>query len=112
MLWWDWTIRQRLSLLAAMIAVAASPGLLLGLLPNDVGGFVSGTAILVIPQIIAWNLFVGLRTGRMPSGHGTFEVRAEAPVWFWLTAAPYAGCLLLFLWLVLAVALAGTAGGF
>lgn len=42
----------------------------------------------MIPQISGWALFVGLKTGRIPVRGGE-EVRAESPMWFWLTAACY-----------------------
>lgn len=102
MLWWDWNARQRLALVAAMLAVAATPWLMLGWLPNEWGAFVGGTAFLTIPQVVAWFLFVGLRTGRMPIRGGA-EVRRESPMWFWSTAVMYAVLVLLFLWVILAV---------
>lgn len=104
MLWWDWNKRQRLALLAAMFAVAATPWLLLGWLPSEWGAFVGGTAFLAIPQMLAWYLFVGLRTGRLPSRFGS-EYRSESPTWFWILATMYAGLVLLFLYIILAVLL-------
>ena len=85
-----------------MLAIAATPWVLLGWLPNEWGAFVGGTAFLIIPQIVAWFLFVGLRTGRIPSRYGS-EYRSDSPTWFWITAAIYAGIVLLFLWIILAV---------
>lgn len=76
---------------------------MLGWLPNEWGAFVGGTAFLTIPQVVAWILFVGLKTGRMPSAYGRSELRAETPTWFWSTAAMYAVLLLLILWVILAV---------
>lgn len=112
MLWWDWSSRQRLGLLAAMLAIAATPWILLGWVPHDWGAFIGGTAFLAIPQLMAWALFVGLRTGRMPSAYGRSELRAETPTWFWLTGALYGGLLLVFLWIALGVARGGTIAGF
>jgi hypothetical protein len=112
MLWWDWNARQRLSLLAAILAIAAMPWLLLGWAPNDWGAFVGGTVFLAIPLMIAWALFVGLRTGRMPSAYGRSELRAETPAWFWFTGALYAGLLLFFLWIMSGVLIGGTLWGF
>jgi hypothetical protein len=111
MLWWDWSTRQRLGLLAAMVAIAATPWLLLGWLPNEWGAFLGGTSFLAIPQMIAWCLFVGLKTGRMPSAYGRSELRAASPRWLWLTGGLYAGLLLLFLWVILAVVMDGTVWG-
>lgn len=102
MLWWDWNTRQRLALFAAMLALAATPCLLLSW-SNDWRAFVGGTAFFALPQIFAWCLFVGLKTGRMPSAYGRSELRAETPTWFWLTGALYAAPLLVFLWAVLVV---------
>ena len=85
-----------------MLTVAATPWLFLGWLPNEWGAFVGGTAFLAIPQIVAWLLFVGLWTGRMPVRGGAGD-RHEAPTWFWIIAAMYAALLLLFLWIILAV---------
>ena len=105
MLWWDWTGRQRLWLLTAILTVAAAPWLLLGFFPYssyNLGAVAGGTAFLAIPQLIAWFLFVGLRTERMPVRFGS-EYRPKSPTWFWSVAAMYAVLLLLFLWVVIAV---------
>jgi hypothetical protein len=95
-----------------MLAIGAIPWLLLGYVPNELGAFVGGTLFLAIPQMIAWALFVGLRTGRMPSAYGKSELRAETPARFWLTGALYGGLLLLFLWIIVGVAMGGTVWGF
>ena len=102
MLWWDWDTRQRLTLLTAMFALAAIPCVLLGWLPNDWRAFVGGTAFLAIAQIVAWMLFVGLRTGRMPVRGGAAD-RSDSPTWFWIVAAMYAALLLAFFWAILVV---------
>lgn len=107
MLWCDWSRSKRLSLLGAMLAIAAMPWLFLGWLPDQWGAFVGGTAFLTIPQIVAWMLFVGLRTGRMPSAYGRSELRAETPTWFWITAAGYAALLFLFVWIIVGVVILG-----
>jgi hypothetical protein len=99
-------------LFAAMLAIAAIPLLLLGWMPNEWGAVIRGIAFLAIPQLIAWALFVGLRTGRMPSAYGRSELRAERPTWFWLTGALYGGLLLLFMWIILGVVVGGTVWGF
>lgn len=106
MIWWGWSKAQRLGLVTAMLAMAATPWIMLGWLPNDWGAFAGGTAFLIIPQIAAWNLFVGFWTGRMASRFGS-EYRSTSPTWFWATAAIYACLLLLFLWFVLAVVTGG-----
>jgi hypothetical protein len=58
-------------------------------------------------MMLGWSLFVGLKTGRMPSAWGRSELRAESPTWFWITGAGYAGLLLLFLWLIIGVVIFG-----
>ena len=90
-----------------MLVVAAVPWLFLRWLPNDWGAFLGGTAFLTIPQLTAWALFVGLRTGRMPSAYGGSESLAESPIWFWALAAGYAAVVLVFLWIGMVVALPG-----
>ena len=70
--------------------------------PHFWGAFVGCTAFLAIPQIVAWFLFVGLKTGRIPV-RGGVEERRESPVWFWSIAAGYAVLLLIFLLVVLQV---------
>ena len=107
MLWWDWNIRKRLALMAAMISIAAMPWLLVGWATTDWRAMVGGTSFLFIPQIVAWLLFVGLKTDRMPSAYGRSEVRATSPKWFWLTGAMYAALLLFYLWIVVGVAAGG-----
>ena len=111
MLWWDWNGRQRLAVLSAMLAVAATPCVLLGWL-DDWRAFVGGTAFLAIPQIVAWCLFVALKTGRMPSAYGRSELRAASPTWFWLTGGIYAALLLAFLWATLGMFLGLSVPGF
>lgn len=105
MLWWDWTGRQQLALLAAVLTVAATPWLLLGFSPYNsynLGAFAGGTCFLAIPQILAWFLFVGLRTGRIPV-RGGHEDRGESPTWFWTVAAMYAALVAMFVWMIVAV---------
>jgi hypothetical protein len=95
-----------------MLAVAAIPWILIGGLGNDWRTLLGGTAFLFIPQAVGWLLYVGLRTGRMPSAYGRAELRAKTPTWFWVTGAIYAGLVLLFLWVILGVAMGGTIWGF
>jgi hypothetical protein len=112
MIWWDWKTSQRLALMVAMLAVAAIPFTLIGMSTNDWRAVLGGTAFLFIPQIVGWSLFIGLRTGRMPSAYGRSELRTKAPTWFWLTGGLYAGLLLLFLWIIFGVVVGGTVFGF
>ena len=102
MLWWDWNAKQRLSVLAAILTVAALPWLAIGWLTNDWRAFLGGTAFLAIPQMVAWFLFVGLRTGRIPTRFGS-EIRSDSPAWFWIIAAMDVAIVLFFLWIILAV---------
>jgi hypothetical protein len=99
MLWWDWNAKQKLALLAVILIIAATPWFLLGWLPEQLGAFAGGTALLSIPQMMAWFIFVGLKTGRIPSAYGASELRAKEPTWFWFTSALYGGVLLTFFWL-------------
>jgi hypothetical protein len=87
--------------------VAAIPWLLLGWVPNQLGAFVGGTAFVAIPQMIGWLLFVGLRTGRMPSAYGRSESRTDSPRWFWIIGGGYVVLLLLFAWVIVGVVLLG-----
>ena len=107
MIWWDWKANQRVALMAAMLIVAAIPLILLGGFTNDWRALLGGIAFLFIPQIVGWLLFVGLRTGRMPSAYGRSELRADSPRWFWITGAGYAGLLLLFVWAIVGVVILG-----
>ena len=99
MLWWDWNTRQRLALLAVMLAVGAIPWLVLGGF-KEPGVILGGTAFLAIPQMMGWALFVGLHTGRMPSAYGRSEKRDQSPTWFWITGAGYAAILLLYVCMI------------
>jgi hypothetical protein len=99
-IWWNWKIGQRLALIGFMLSIAAIPWLLIGKLTSDWRGMIGGTALFFIPLMVAWLLFVGLRTGRMPSAYGRSELRSEAPRWFWMTGAAYASLLLLFFCLI------------
>ena len=101
MLWWDWTGAQRLRLMAVMLGMAAIPWVLLGWFTHQWRALPGGTALLLMPQVIAWLLFVGLKTGRMPIRGGS-ESRAGTPAWFWITAAIYGALLLLFIAVILA----------
>ena len=86
-----------------MLAVAATPWLLLGWMPDEWGAFVGGTALLLIPEMMAWFIFVGLKTGRIPSAYGGSEVRAVEPTWFWFTCVLYSAVLATFFWLLWSV---------
>lgn len=100
MIWWNWTASQRRTLIAAMLALAASPWVIIGYFLRDWRAAAGGTALLFIAQMLAWLLFVGLATGRMPSGYGRAERRSETPIWFWATGIAYASVLLMILWML------------
>lgn len=93
MLWWEWSAGRRLSFISVMLGIAAAPWIAIGITTKDWRGLIGGTAFLFIPQIVAWMLFVGLKTGRMPSAYGRSETRTESPRWFWITGATYSGLL-------------------
>lgn len=111
MIWWDWKTSQRSALLAGMLGIAAIPCLLAAWVTND-WRLLVGTALLFIPLIVGWLLFVGLTTGRMPSAYGRSELRATSPTWFWSTGSLYAALLLMFFYFFLDVILGGAVGGF
>lgn len=106
-IWWNWKTNRRLALVSAIACVATIPSLWIGAVTKDWRVILSGTAFFFLPMILAWLLFVGLTTGRMPSAYGRSELRASSPTWFWLTAGIYAGLVLLFLYFVLEVVLGG-----
>jgi hypothetical protein len=112
MIWWDWKTSQRLALMTAMLAIATIPWMLIGVFTNDWRGMLGGTPFFFIPQIVGWLLFIGLRTGRMPSAYGRSELRTAAPTWFWLTGCLYAVLLSLSLWIIFGVVVGGTILGF
>jgi len=74
----------------------------LGLLVPGVLVVAGGTALLAIPQMVAWSLFVGLKTGRMPVRFDG-EDRFKSPTWFWIFAVIHVALLILFVWFFLAV---------
>jgi hypothetical protein len=95
-----------------MLGIAAIPWIAVGWFPSDWQALLGGTALLFIPQIVGWFLFVGLTTGRMPSARGSSELRTESPAWFWLAGGLYAGFLLFLLGMTVGVLLDGTTWGF
>ena len=108
MIWWDWKTSQRLLLVAAMLVVAAVPTILLAGFTNNLRAVMGGTAFFFIPQMMGWVLFVGLTTGRMPTGYGRSALRTESPASFWITGAVYAGVLLFFVWIIVGVIILGS----
>jgi hypothetical protein len=112
MFWWDWTGKQKLLLLATMLAVAATPWLLVGWVPAEPGAFVGGTAFLMILQVVGWLLLVGLKTGRMPMPFRQVELREESPVAFWVAAATYAALVAFAVWIIVTIAADVVVNGF
>ena len=112
MLWWDWNTSKRLRLLAMLLGVAAIPSFLMCRTINDWRPALPAIAFFAIPLMVGWLLFVGLKTGRMPSAYGRSELRAASPRWFWITGSLYGGLLLLFLWFFLSVAIGDRVWGF
>ncbi len=110
MLWWDWTWRHKLILVATMPIVAAIACLLLGFPPTG-GAFVGGVAFLTIPQLCGWMLYVGLRTGRIQARGDTMS-RADAPFGFWFTVTSYFAVFIVYVGLLLWVAIDGLLHGF
>ena len=85
--------------MAAMLAVAGLPWIMLGWLPHEWRAFIGGTAVLMLPLMFAWFLCVGLVTGRIPARGGS-ETREISPTWFWSGAATYAGFVMFFAWMI------------
>jgi len=100
-------VSRRVALMSAMLVVATIPLILVGGFTNDWRALLGGIAFLFVPQIVAWLLFVGLTTGRMPSAYGHSELRAESRTWFWITALGYAALLVFFIWIILGVMILG-----
>lgn len=108
MLWWDWTTRQRLALLATILGLSALTWVFLGVFPTssyNLGVLIGGTAFLSVVQLVGWAIFVGLRTGRFPTSSGG-EYRATSPAWFWATVCTYSALLMFMVGLLLAAILA------
>lgn len=91
MIWWDWSTGRRVAALTGMVGVSTAVVLTIGWLfdrswlrPAVILG---GTAFLSIPQLLAWQAFVGLRTGILPARGRV--ARARQPVTFWCIVA---GC--------------------
>ncbi|MGD9811381.1 MAG: hypothetical protein AB7U35_08630 [Sphingobium sp.] len=82
-----------------MLALAAIPWIALGWLPYEWEAFLGGMSFLVIPQLLSWGLFVGLKTGRMPAREEPI-LRTESPRWFWAVAAMYGGVLAYILYII------------
>ncbi|GHD02181.1 hypothetical protein [Novosphingobium pokkalii] len=103
MLWWDWSWKQRGGTLACFFAIAIMPFLIFGGSSFGWRAMIGGTAFLLIPQIVGWLLFVGLKTGIMPARGAKVE-RNNSPVGFWTLAAAYGGLLAMYGWIFAMVA--------
>ena len=102
MFWWDWTGKQRFMVLLVMLCIAAAPWILLGWLPREIGAFVGGTAFLMIPQLMAFFLLIGFKSGVMPMRGGK-AARKDEPISFWFAASCYGALLAFTLWFILTV---------
>jgi hypothetical protein len=102
MIWWDWNWRHKLALLGAMVGAASAAVLWFGH-GWPIGAEIGGISFLIIPQINAWLLFVGLLTGAIPQ-RGRRVSRAVHPIEFWITAACYGAVLAGFAWFAIIVA--------
>lgn len=99
MIWWDWRWGRKLALLAAMTGLSATVTLLIvppGQPWFDWRAVAGGIAFFTIPQMAAWCLFVGFRTGSIPA-RGRFS-RADQRFDFWFGVAAY--CLILAMYVV------------
>jgi hypothetical protein len=102
MFWWDWSWKQKGGTLACFFVIAIVPVLIFG---GALGGWravFGGSAFLLIPQIVGWLLFVGLKTGIMPARVGKID-RNSSPFWFWMIAVTYAGLLVFYGWIFVMV---------
>lgn len=102
---------QKFWLLAAMFGVAAVPGIFLGWFPHEWRAFLGATAFLAVPQLVGWQLVVGLKTGVMPARGGKI-VRATSPVMFWILGALYAGLFAFFCGIIAMFLIDGLRSGF
>ena len=112
MIWWDWTWPQRVALLTAYVGIAALPGalaMITGSWPLDWRALLGSSAFLFIPLLLGTMLFVGLRTGKMPS-RGQPVIRATSPFWFWMTGALYGVALAAYFGLVMLVVVDAASG--
>ena len=91
MIWWDWGTGRRVAALAAMVGVSTAVVLTIGWMVDRSwlrpGVILGGAAFLSIPQLLAWQAFVGMRTGVLPARGRV--ARADQPVTFWCIVA---GC--------------------
>jgi|SRR3954454_16705804 hypothetical protein len=99
MLWWSWSWGQRLALFVGVLGVAAA------LTWWGLGGaadgaaFLGGCAFFAIPLLTSILIFVGLRTGFIPSRGGRI-CRAEEPVTFWFVIGMQAAVLIVCLYAI------------
>ncbi|WP_409602065.1 hypothetical protein [Brevundimonas sp.] len=106
MLWWSWSNKQKWTLIAAMLGVAAISGLLFGWATREWKAALGVTWFLLLPPLVGWQLFIGLWTGRIPA-RGTrkrYESRADDPVWFWLNVGGHIAVLIVMCWFAFGVA--------
>ena len=104
MIWWDWGLRRKTALLGGMIFFPLAGVVWVFGLHTDLGTILGGVSFLFIPELMAWMLFVGLRTGFMPQ-RGAKVIRATQPVEFWVTAVAYAVIFVMFIGFLITVAL-------
>jgi len=101
MLWWGWSDKQKWSLIAAMLGAAATGGLWFGWATREWTAALGATALLALPPLVGWQLFVGLWTGRLPARGfpDRYVSRADDPVWFWLNVVGHTAVLIVMCWL-------------
>ncbi len=106
MIWWGWTNARQWAFLGGLYAVGTLPGLLLALIVDiaDEWQLVLGSGLLfLLPLMLCWYLFVGLRTGRIPTRFGSDD-RQTSPLSFWLQVVLYAGALAYLVWIFFSAA--------
>ena len=88
-----------------MLGVAATGGLLFGSATREWTAAFGAAALLALPQLAGWQLFVGLRTGRIPTRgrQKGYESRADDPIWFWLNVSGHIAVLITLCWLTFVV---------
>jgi hypothetical protein len=108
MIYWSWGTGRKRALVASMVGLSATTLLILGWsLERSLLAWrtlLIGISVLTIPQIVAFLLFVGLRTGMMPQ-RGRRVSRTEHPIDFWMTAGGYGIVLAMYIFFGLGVAM-------
>jgi hypothetical protein len=105
MIWFNWSWRAKLALVAAMVGVSAGLTFLLAWSahePFDWRVVAGGIGFFTMPQLMGWMLFVAAKTGTIEM-KGRFS-RADQPFDFWFRVVGC--CIILATYAYAAVAIA------